>query len=59
MDWLQANWPYVLAVVTVLLALAKIVNKRTDHFTAFSGWRRWVLALVDLLDLIKQTPAPK
>ncbi len=59
MEWIQSNWALIVAAVTVLLALAKIVNKATKHFTEFNGWRRWILAVVDLMDLIKRTPAPK
>jgi hypothetical protein len=59
MQWLADNWGMILLVVGAVAAVAKVINKRTSHFSSFKGVRRWLLAAVDLLDLLKQTPPPK
>ena len=56
LTWLQTNWWWVLIAVA---ALAKILNKVTQHFSEYKGLVRWCLFLVDLLDVIKSTPPPE
>lgn len=55
-NWLNANWWWVLLIVAVL---AKVLNKVTQHFSEHKGLVKWCLFLVDLFDLVKSTPSPK
>ena len=55
LEWFAANWWWVLLL---LAAVMKVLNKITLHFAEHKGLVRWCLFLVDLLDVVKSTPAP-
>lgn len=46
-------WPVVALIAAFL---AKLVNKITPHFSESKA--KWLLVLVDLLDVLKLTPPP-
>ena len=54
-EWFGTYWWMVLIVVG---ATAKVLNKATKHFSEHKGFVKWALFVVDVLDIVKTTPAP-
>jgi hypothetical protein len=54
-SWLRDWWWLVAFMVAVAM---KVLNKIPVHFSEYKGLKRWCLFLVDLLDVVKSTPAP-
>ena len=54
-SWLGQYWWVCLIGIA---AAMKVLNKITVHFSEHKGLVRWCLFLIDLLDVIKTTPAP-
>jgi len=60
LQWIAENWALFVAAASALLAVLKIVNKRTPHASEGKRWwSRALLVMLDLADLIKRTPPPK
>ena len=56
MDWLAANWVYVVSVgIPVLIA---IINAVTKHYTSSAGLTKALLFAIDVLDIIRPLFAP-
>lgn len=53
--WFNEYWWAVLIAAGVV---CKVLNKATKHFSAHTGFVRWALFVVDVLDIVKSTPAP-
>ncbi len=51
----NAYWWAILLVVAVL---AKVANLISVHWSERDGLKRWMLFLVDVLDIVKSTPRP-
>lgn len=55
MTWLGENWWWLLMLAA---ALAKVLNKATAHWSDREGVVRWLLFVLDVLDVVKATPPP-
>ena len=56
MDWLNEHWWWILIAI---VAVAKVLNLITHHWSEHRGLVRWCLFLVDILDVLKSTPRPR
>lgn len=56
LTWLNAHWWVVLLAV---MALLKILDLITAHWSERKGLVRWCLFLIDLLNVLKTTPPPR
>jgi len=56
MEFLNENWVYILIGI---VALSKVLNTITKHFSEYKGLAKVCVFIIDLLDALKSTPAPK
>lgn len=54
--WLNAHWWVILIAVVLVL---KVLDLITKHWSEHKGLVKWCLFLIDLLNMLKSTPAPK
>jgi hypothetical protein len=55
-NWFNSYWWVILIAITLVM---KILNVASSHFSENTGFKKWALFLVDVLDIFKVTPAPK
>lgn len=49
-------WPLIMLITAVL---AKVLNIATRHWSEAKGFKRWALAAIDALDLLRASSRPK